>query len=158
MDFGEPTKLHYGKQVAAALAFIGLAYDDRVVLDTFSLDPGRGDEQRPGPLADVSRGRLPRPAPGPQRERPHRRRQGVRHQARRQGRHHHHLRLPRQAGLRAGAPLPPARNMDIYVVQVLAREEVEPELVGDLRLVDAEDDDIAEITVSAPCSAATRTT
>ena len=43
-----------------------------------------------------------------------------------------------------------ARNMDIYVVHVLAREEVEPELVGDLRLVDAEDDDVAEITVSAP--------
>jgi hypothetical protein len=32
----------------------------------------------------------------------------------------------------------------------LSREEVEPELVGDLRLVDAEDDDIAEITISAP--------
>ena len=30
-----------------------------------------------------------------------------------------------------------ARNLDIYVVQVLSREEVEPELVGDLRLVDA---------------------
>ena len=43
-----------------------------------------------------------------------------------------------------------ARNMDIYVIHVLSREEVEPELVGDLRLVDAEDDDIAEISVSAP--------
>jgi hypothetical protein len=41
-------------------------------------------------------------------------------------------------------------KMDIYVVHILSREEVEPELVGDLRLVDAEDDDIAEITVSAP--------
>src|SRR3982750_1359641 len=36
MDFGEPTKLHYGKQVAAALAFIGLVNHDRVMLDTFS--------------------------------------------------------------------------------------------------------------------------
>jgi hypothetical protein len=43
-----------------------------------------------------------------------------------------------------------ARNMDIYVIHVLSREEVEPELVGDLRLVDAEDDDFAEITISAP--------
>src|SRR5262249_53930783 len=43
-----------------------------------------------------------------------------------------------------------ARNMDIYVVQVFCEEEVHPELVGDLRLVDAEDDDIAEITISAP--------
>src|SRR3954468_9484194 len=42
MDFGEPTKLHYGKQVAAALAFIGLVNHDRVLLDTFSttLEPG----------------------------------------------------------------------------------------------------------------------
>ena len=43
-----------------------------------------------------------------------------------------------------------ARNMDIYVIHVLSQEEVEPELAGDLRLVDAEDDDIAEITISAP--------
>src|SRR3954449_11072793 len=42
MDFGDPTKLHYGKQVAAALAFIGLVNHDRVILDTFAskLDQG----------------------------------------------------------------------------------------------------------------------
>src|SRR4051812_49550440 len=42
MDFGDPTKLHYGKQVAAALSFIGLVNHDRVMLDTFSttLDAG----------------------------------------------------------------------------------------------------------------------
>ena len=43
-----------------------------------------------------------------------------------------------------------ARQLDIYVVQVLSQEEIEPEIVGDLRLVDVEDDDVAEITVSAP--------
>ena len=36
MNFGTPTKLHYGKQVAAALAFIGLVNHDRVILDTFA--------------------------------------------------------------------------------------------------------------------------
>src|SRR5947209_8320754 len=36
MDFGRPTKLRYGKQVAAALAFIGLVNHDRVLLDSFS--------------------------------------------------------------------------------------------------------------------------
>src|SRR5580704_15209136 len=42
MDFGDPTKLHYAKQVAAALSFIGLVNHDRVVLDTYSsqLDAG----------------------------------------------------------------------------------------------------------------------
>src|ERR671934_796217 len=36
MDFGEPTKLHYAKQVAAALGFIGLVNLDRVVVEAFN--------------------------------------------------------------------------------------------------------------------------
>ena len=42
MDFGTPTKLRYGKQVAAALAFIGLCNHDRVLVDTFSARLERG--------------------------------------------------------------------------------------------------------------------
>ena len=41
MDFGTPTKLRYGKQVAAALAFIGLVNHDRVLVDTFSAGSSR---------------------------------------------------------------------------------------------------------------------
>src|ERR1700676_3862028 len=33
MDFGSPTKLHYARQVAAALGFIGLVNLDRVAID-----------------------------------------------------------------------------------------------------------------------------
>src|SRR5437667_1525080 len=36
MDFGNPTKLHYARQVAAALAFIGLVNMDRVVVHVFN--------------------------------------------------------------------------------------------------------------------------
>src|ERR1700745_4026658 len=36
MDFGTPTKLHYAKQVAAALGFIGLVNLDRVVVEVFN--------------------------------------------------------------------------------------------------------------------------
>src|SRR5256886_6836203 len=36
MDFGRPTKLHYAKQVAAALGFIGLVNLDRVVIQAFN--------------------------------------------------------------------------------------------------------------------------
>src|SRR5437773_8655029 len=36
MDFGAPTKLHYARQVAAALAFIGLVNMDRVVIEAFN--------------------------------------------------------------------------------------------------------------------------
>src|SRR6059058_4834883 len=36
MDFGNPTKLYFAKQVAAALAFVGLVNMDRVVIEAFS--------------------------------------------------------------------------------------------------------------------------
>src|SRR5438128_10523452 len=36
MDFGEPTKLYYAKQVAAALGFIALVNLDRVLVETFT--------------------------------------------------------------------------------------------------------------------------
>jgi hypothetical protein len=51
-----------------------------------------------------------------------------------------------------------AREMDVYVVHVLSAEEIEPEIKGDLRLVDSEDGDAAEITVSAPLIAKHRRT
>jgi uncharacterized protein (DUF58 family) len=150
MDFGEPTKLYYGKQVAAALSFIGLVNHDRVVVDTFSTQLETG-------MPSV-RGRS---------------------QMWRVVQYLDHLRASGSSDLTAAAKAFAikhagkgivvvisdfldkrgyqdalryllARNMDIYVIHVLSREEVDPELVGDLRLVDAEDDDIAEITISAP--------
>ncbi|HOD81992.1 MAG: hypothetical protein BWX88_04394 [Planctomycetes bacterium ADurb.Bin126] len=39
---------------------------------------------------------------------------------------------------------------DLYAIQVLSPQEIQPELTGDLRLVDVEDGEIAEITVTAP--------
>src|SRR2546430_4204878 len=36
MDFGKPSKLHFAKQVAAALAFVGLVNMDRVVIEAFN--------------------------------------------------------------------------------------------------------------------------
>jgi hypothetical protein len=43
-----------------------------------------------------------------------------------------------------------AHRLDCYVIQILSQEELEPDVQGDLKLVDCEDQDIAEITVSAP--------
>lgn len=42
------------------------------------------------------------------------------------------------------------RDLDLYVVQVLSPEEIDPALVGDLKLRDVEDDDLAEVTISKP--------
>jgi hypothetical protein len=40
--------------------------------------------------------------------------------------------------------------MDVYVIHVLCPEEISPDLKGDLKLVDCEDNDQAEVTVSRP--------
>lgn len=46
MDFGDPTKLFYAKQVAAALAFVGLINHDRVMVETYNDNL----DQRIGPV------------------------------------------------------------------------------------------------------------
>ncbi|MHB8898793.1 MAG: DUF58 domain-containing protein, partial [Thermoguttaceae bacterium] len=43
-----------------------------------------------------------------------------------------------------------AQDFDIYLIHLLSVEEFEPELQGDLRLVDCEDGDVAEVTVTGP--------
>jgi len=40
------------------------------------------------------------------------------------------------------------RHYDLYVIQVLSAQELSPDLSGELKLIDIEDADIAEITVS----------
>jgi uncharacterized protein (DUF58 family) len=43
-----------------------------------------------------------------------------------------------------------AQHMDVYVIHILSPEELHPDLKGDLRLVDSEDADMADVTVSRP--------
>ena len=150
MDFGTPTKLRYGKQVAAALAFIGLVNHDRVLLDTFSarLDAGlrgvRGRSQMYRVieylehLEPTGHGDLTVAA----------REFAIRHAGK--GVVVVISDFLDKRGYQDALRYLLARNLDIYVIQVLSQQEVEPDLVGDLRLVDAEDDEAAEITISAP--------
>ena len=51
-----------------------------------------------------------------------------------------------------------SQQMDVYVVHLLSAEELQPEIQGDLKLVDCEDADVAEITVTAPLLARYKTT
>lgn len=150
MDFGDPTKLFYAKQIAAALGFIGLINQDRVVIETFNdtldtrIGPVRGRanvwrvldflsnlETSGGShlVESIKRFAIKNPSKGVI------------------------VVLSDfmdKAGYADALRYLVARNLDIYVIHVLAQEEIEPELTGDLRLMDAEDDDIADITVSAP--------
>ena len=40
------------------------------------------------------------------------------------------------------------RGYDLYAIQVLSPQEFEPEMAGDLKLIDIEDADVAEVTIS----------
>jgi len=42
------------------------------------------------------------------------------------------------------------QGYDVYAIQVLSPQEIEPTLGGDLRLKDCEDGDLAEMTITAP--------
>ena len=150
MDFGEPTKLHYGKQVAAALAFIGLVNHDRVVLDTFgsNLDVGLSSVRGRSQMYRVV-GYLDKlGASGASDLTAAVKSFAIKHSGK--GVVVLISDFLDKRGYEPALRYLLARNMDIYVIHVLSQEEVEPELVGDLRLVDAEDDDEAEISVSAP--------
>ncbi len=150
MDFGEPTKLHFAKQLAASLGFIGLCRADRVKIEAL----GAAREQ-PGP---VLRGR-----------------QSLWRMLEYVERVEAGLNVPLATsvkdfclrnsgkgilvlisdlmdknGYESALRFLLAQDVDVYVIHVLSPEELEPDIKGDLKLVDCEDRDTAEITVSRP--------
>lgn len=150
MDFGEPRKLEFAKRVAAALAFIGLRNNDRVVLSCFSNDltlsmpPLRGrhsfwrvveflDKITPESGSNLTASC---------------KKFSLRNQG--QGIVVLISDMMDKSGYEAGLRYLLAKQMDVYVLHVLASEEINPPMTGDLRLVDCEDADVAEVTISAP--------
>jgi uncharacterized protein (DUF58 family) len=150
MDFGTPSKALYAKRVAAAMAYIGLCNLDRVNLYAYSDHlvgelPGlRGRRTmqrvirflRETPIAGVSQ-----LTPAAKRFAATHTQKGI------------VLLLSDffdKGGFEEGLKYLIGRNLDIYVLQVLSPQEVDPELTGDLKLVDVEDEDVAEVTISRP--------
>lgn len=148
MDFGSPSKLRFAKQLAAALGFVGLVNSDRVVIEAFNdkltqaSPPLRGrrslwrmldflDKIEPAGPSDLGRSlrSFSQKCTG----------KGV-------------VVLISdfmdKGGYEEALRYLIARQLDIYAIQVLSQEEIEPDVTGDLKLVDVEDDDVAEITVS----------
>jgi uncharacterized protein (DUF58 family) len=150
MDFGSPSKLHYAKQVAAALGFVGLVNLDRVALEVFNADV----DQTLAPL----RGRrslwrmldfLEKVGPaGPGNLRQSMRTFSLKSSGR--GVVVLLTDFMDKEGFEEPLRYLAARQLDVYAIQILCQEEVEPEVTGDLRLIDIEDNDATEITVSAP--------
>ena len=150
MDFGTPTKLEYAKQLAAALSFIGLVRGDRVRIETIGQPPsyrgpvlrGRSnvwrmikqlDEMVPGENTSLAA--------------------GVKNFC---------IRNPGKGivllisdlmdkeGYETALRYFVSNEMDCYVIHLLSQEELQPDVKGDLKLVDCEDADEAEVTISAP--------
>jgi len=148
MDWGEPNKWLYIRRIAAAIAYIGLINFDRVSLYAYSnglqseLTGVRGrrlmfkviellanlDCDGPSNLpACAKQFAIRHPQPGIV------------------------LILSdffEKAGYEDGLRYLLGRNYDLYAVQILSPEEIDPRIVGDLRLTDVEDDDVAEVTIS----------
>jgi uncharacterized protein (DUF58 family) len=150
MDFGEPTKFFYAKQLAAALGFIGLVRGDRVKIQTLGEPAARQAPALRGrhhlwKMLDYLEGLEPAETV-PLAE-------GIKSFClRNSGKGIVVLisDLMDKAGYEAALRYLMAQDMDVYVVHVLSAEELHPELQGDLRLIDCEDGDAAEITVSVP--------
>lgn len=149
MQFGAPsTKLLAASQIAGAIGYIGLTNFDRVgaaVFDTsirgwFPPTRGRGaagqlfkflEAQEPSGTVDLAAVM-----------------KRIATQARRSGMAVVLSDFLLQDGYEAGLKTLAARGFEVTVIQVLDRAELEPELVGDLKLVDVETGVIREISVS----------
>ncbi len=153
MDYGDPNKFLFAKQLAAALGYIGLVNQDRVQVAGFAqtlqpiFGPSRGRRQARR-LFDVLQNLECDDAPGTDLSVACRRfaqslRGGgivvlVSDLLDRQG-FEGALRYLLAAG----------RASEILVFHVLSPEELSPQLTGDLRLVDVEDGAVSEISISS---------
>ncbi|MFO0900033.1 MAG: DUF58 domain-containing protein [Pirellulales bacterium] len=150
MGFGEPTKLEYAKQLAAALGFVGLVKGDRVRIETISQPLARPSATYRG---RASVWRMLNQLQAIEAQSQASLMQGVKNFClRNRGKGIVILLsdLMDKQGYESALRYLVAQQMDVYLIQVLSAEELDPEVQGDLRLIDSEDADEAEITVSAP--------
>jgi len=153
MDYGDPRKLLYGKRLCAALGYIGLTHYNRVSMFTFTdtvegqITGLRGRRPVPRMLQFLDQSQSVEGVGG-----------NLEAVCKRIAL------LNRQPGvvilvsdffdkgeLSAALRYLAAERFDTYVIQLLSPQEVDPtkgELVGDLRMVDLEDGDVAEVSVT----------
>lgn len=149
MNFGSPSKLEYGKRVAAVLGYIGLVGLDMVTVSSFAEDltsqvrPLRGKD-RIFTLLDF----LENIQPSQQTRMDASLQRYVLKMA------HAGVALvisdflvPR-ASYEAGLKALMYKNFDVNVIHVMSEEELHPPLSGELKLLDAETGETKEITVT----------
>lgn len=147
MNFGDPTKFFAAKQIAAALGFVGMCRGDRVRVEFLGAENktsptvrGRAqlgrmvsfiDSVEPNEVFDLTDAikRFCLRAAG----------RGIVVLL---------TDLMDKQGYESALRLLVGQQMDVFVLHMLSPEEMNPELAGDLKLVDCEDQDEAEISVS----------
>ncbi|MBN2445181.1 MAG: DUF58 domain-containing protein [Phycisphaerae bacterium] len=148
MDWGDPHKGLYAKRVAAALAYIGLVNYDRVNLYAFA---GGLVQEMVGVRGRRMAGQVIKflddiPLEGASNFHEGARRFALRHRG--GGVAIVISDFMDKGGYEAGIRYLLSRNLDIYCIQTLSPDEIDPQLVGDLKLRDVEDEDLAEVTIS----------
>lgn len=150
MGYGEPSKLDYGRRVAAALAYIAICNYDRVVVTAFgpdrhqTLGPIRGKRQVLRMLQFLAE-QKPEGATSLE---PACKRFAVKH--RRPGVVILLSDFLDKEGYESALRYFIAANQDVFILHTLAGEELDPPFTGDLKLVDVEDEDDTEVTISKP--------
>jgi uncharacterized protein (DUF58 family) len=150
MSFGEPTKLQFAKQLAASLGFIGLCRADRVRIESLGTSA-----RKPGPVlrGRSSLWRMVEYLDGIESGENVSLAEGVKNFClRNTGKGILVLisDLMDKSGYEQALRLLVAQQMDVYVIHTLCPEELNPEVKGDLKLIDCEDEDVAEVTISRP--------
>ena len=150
MDWGDPNKGMYVKRVAAALAYIGLVNYDRVSLYGYSDTLAREMRGVRGRrlVAQVIKFLEGVPFEGASDFGAVAKRFAIRHRGK--GVVVVLSDFLDKGGYADGIRYLLSRDLDLYVIQVLSPEEIDPALRGDLKLRDIEDEDLAEVTISQP--------
>ena len=146
--FGDPPKDMYTKKLAAALGYISMVSNNRVTISAFSdgiIGEIKGMRGR-GYLRQMAEFLVNTPAEGVSDFD-----QSCKQLA--AGRIGSGIVIVLsdfffKEGFESGLKRLVNKNYDLYAMQVLSPQEIEPDISGDLKLVDIEDEDAAEITVS----------
>ncbi len=150
MDWGRPHKGLYVRRVAAALGYIGLINYDRVSLYGFSntlsheMQGIRGRRMTQRMIQFLQSIEYE----GQTYFREVARRFALRHKGK--GVVVVLSDFLDKGGYEDGLRYLAGRDFDLYVIQVLSPDEIDPPLTGDLKLIDVEDEDAAEVTISQP--------
>jgi len=148
MASGDPAKERFAKRLAAALGYLSLVHNNRVTLSGFAeglrgqLGPMRGRAT----LASMAEFLLSSEEQGTSQFEASCRQLAA-------GRTGSGIMVVLsdfffKEGFEAGLKRLVSPHYDLYVIQVLSPQELSPTLTGDLRLVDVEDADVAEVTIS----------